>query len=73
MAKKTYLLDGLCCPNCAAKIQTETGRLQGVNHSSVDFPNKRLVLEFEGDESGLLSNVAAVAQKIDEDIVVKAC
>ena len=29
--KKTFLLKGLDCPNCAAKIEKEVGSLNGVS------------------------------------------
>ncbi|MDR0562850.1 MAG: cation transporter [Spirochaetaceae bacterium] len=72
MTKKNYLLDGLCCPNCAAKIEAQTGRLAGVRNAAVDFSSKRLTLEVEDGTSDFLPDVAAIARIVDEDIIVKA-
>jgi Cd2+/Zn2+-exporting ATPase len=72
MTKKTYVLEGLCCPNCAAKIDEQVKRLPGVRRASVDFPNTRLTIEFEGDENALLETIAGIARDVDEDITVKA-
>jgi Cd2+/Zn2+-exporting ATPase len=72
MTKKTYVLEGLCCPNCAAKIDKEVKRLPEVKRASVDFPNTRLTVEFEGNESSLLKTIAGIVRNVDEDIVVKA-
>jgi Cd2+/Zn2+-exporting ATPase len=72
MTRKTYLLEGLCCPNCAAEIDKKVKRLPEVKQASVDFPNTRLTLEFEGDESRLFETIAAIARNVDEDITVKA-
>jgi Cd2+/Zn2+-exporting ATPase len=72
MAKKTYLLEGLCCPNCAAEIDKEVKKLPVVKQAAVDFPNTRLTLEFEGDEKTLLNAIAGIVRNVDEDIIVKA-
>jgi Cd2+/Zn2+-exporting ATPase len=72
MTKKTYLLEGLCCPNCAAEIDKKVKGLSGIKRASVDFPNARLTLEFKGDESALLETIAGIARNVDEDITVKA-
>jgi Cd2+/Zn2+-exporting ATPase len=71
--RKTYLLEGLCCPNCAAKIDEKVKRTPGVKQAAVDFQNTRLSLEYEGDESSLLETIANIARSVDEDIAVKAC
>jgi Cd2+/Zn2+-exporting ATPase len=65
-------LEGLCCPNCAAEIDEKVKRLPEVKRASVDFPNTRLTLEFEGDEGVLLETIAGIVRNVDEDITVKA-
>jgi Cd2+/Zn2+-exporting ATPase len=72
MTRKTYVLEGLCCPNCAAEIDEQVKRLPAVKQASVDFPNTQLTVEFEGDESALLKIIAGIARNVDEDITVKA-
>ncbi|MDR0628052.1 MAG: cation transporter [Treponema sp.] len=73
MTRKTYLLEGLCCPNCAVKIDEQVKRLPGVKQTSVDFQSTRLSLEFEGDESSLPGAIAGIVRSVDEDIIVTAC
>lgn len=41
----TFLLEGLDCANCAAKIEKEVGKLDGVASASVDFVSKKLVVK----------------------------
>jgi Cd2+/Zn2+-exporting ATPase len=72
MTRKTYVLEGLCCPNCAAEIDEKIKRLPEVKQASVDFPNTRLTVEFEGNESVLFETIAGIARNVDEDINVKA-
>ena len=40
--KKTYLLDGLCCANCAAKIERGVAAIDGVTEASVSFLTTKL-------------------------------
>jgi Cd2+/Zn2+-exporting ATPase len=72
MTRKTYALEGLCCPNCAAEIDEEVKRLSEVRRASVDFPGALLTVEFDGDENALFESIAGIARNVDEDIVVKA-
>jgi Cd2+/Zn2+-exporting ATPase len=72
MTRRTYTLEGLCCPNCAAEIDERVKKLPEVREASVDFPNTRLVIEFEGNEATLFETIAGIARKVDEDIIVKA-
>jgi Cd2+/Zn2+-exporting ATPase len=45
MTEKTYLLEGLCCPKCAAKIEKHVAALDGVRSALVDFSAQKLILE----------------------------
>jgi copper chaperone CopZ len=72
MMQKTYDLEGLCCPKCAAEIDGAVKRLSAVKQASVDFSNARLAVEFEGDENALFVSIAGIVRNVDEDIVVTA-
>ena len=40
------ILEGLCCANCAAKIERqESGNINGVKSAVVDFVSKKLIME----------------------------
>jgi Heavy-metal-associated domain. len=69
---KKYILEGLCCTNCAAAIEREVGKVDGVKKAAVDFTTTSITVEFDGDESGIMKAVADISTEIDEDIVVKA-
>ena len=43
--KKTYLLEGLCCANCAAKIERGVADIDGVTDASVNFLTTKLTFE----------------------------
>ena len=44
---KVYLLKGLDCPNCSAKIEKEVGELGGVASSTVNLMNQTLEQQIE--------------------------
>ncbi|SHI03312.1 Heavy-metal-associated domain-containing protein [Sporobacter termitidis DSM 10068] len=69
---KKYILEGLCCTNCAAAIEREVGQAAGIKKAAVDFETTSITVEFDGDESGILKAVTDISTEIDEDIVVKA-
>nr|WP_314462502.1 cation transporter [uncultured Clostridium sp.] len=45
--KKIIKLEGLCCANCAAKIEKEVKKLSGVENASLSFMTQRLTMEVE--------------------------
>ena len=71
--RKQYELEGLCCGNCAAKIEEEVGGLNGVLGANVDFASKLLTVELS--EQAIPENIADQARKIskshDSDIELK--
>lgn len=70
--KKTYLLDGLCCANCAAKIEREVAGVDGVSEATVSFLTTKLT--FEGDDGkmqDILKKVKKIVKKIEPDVEMK--
>ncbi|MDR1986828.1 MAG: cadmium-translocating P-type ATPase [Treponema sp.] len=43
--KREYILDNLCCPKCAAKIEKHISALEGVSRALVDFSVQKLTIE----------------------------
>ncbi|HWR23206.1 MAG TPA: heavy metal translocating P-type ATPase [Feifaniaceae bacterium] len=71
-AKKEFLLEGLCCGNCAAKIERDIGKLEGVSAASVDFVSKTLTMEIADDTKAgsLVAQAGAIVKRHDSDIVM---
>ncbi|WP_243423372.1 cation transporter, partial [Intestinimonas butyriciproducens] len=42
MRRKTYLIDGLDCANCAAKIERKINQLEEVQEATLTFATKQL-------------------------------
>ena len=43
--KRVFILKGLDCPNCSAKIEKEVGELGGVASSTVNLMNQTLTVQ----------------------------
>lgn len=70
--KKALILEGLDCANCAAKIETQTKSLEGVNDATVDFVSKKLTIEVadKREFNRIFGEVAAIVKKIEPDVKV---
>ncbi len=70
--KKTYMLEDLCCANCASKIETDTGKIGGVTCANVNFMTQKLMVEYdETAEKELSKKVKKIVKKYEPDIEVK--
>ena len=47
--KKTYRINNIDCPNCAAKIESRIKKLEGVRSCEINFLSQRLTRETEAD------------------------
>lgn len=71
--KKELLLKGLDCANCAAKIENDVNKLQGVTGATVDFVSGTLFMEVAQEEnwSELLAQTEAIVKKHEPDVTLK--
>lgn len=70
--RKEFTLEGLCCGNCAAKIERDIGKLNGVSFSAVDFVAKTLTMEIENSsaENKLISQAEAIVKQHDSQVIM---
>lgn len=70
--ERSLYLNGLDCANCAAKIETEVGKLEGITHSSVDFVTKKLQIKVSNTEQmeDLEKKATEIIKKIEPDVTV---
>ena len=72
--KKIIKLEGLCCANCAAKIEEGVKKLDGVNSASLSFMTQRLIMEVEdGREEELVEAARTVAAKVEPVQSLRYC
>lgn len=70
--KKSFRLDGLCCANCATKIEREIGKLNGVTSVTVNFMTTKMVIEGVDDKiPDIISAAEKIVKKIEPDVVMK--
>lgn len=70
--KKIIKLEGLCCANCAAKIESGVKKLDGVKDATLSFMTQRLVIEAEdGREEEVVAAAKAVAAKVEPEAEFK--
>lgn len=70
--KKVIKLEGLCCANCAAKIEEGVKRLDGVKEAALSFMTQRLTLEVEDEKVDEVIEAARVlADKIEPEAEFK--
>ncbi len=72
--KKTFILEGLDCANCAAKIERGISSIKGVDQASVNFITTKLTVDIDdtcSDLEGILKQIKKTAKKVDSDIAVK--
>ena len=43
--KKIVRVEGLCCANCAAKLESQLNKIDGVNSAILNFMAKRIVFD----------------------------
>lgn len=70
--KQMFLLEGLDCANCAAKIERAIGALDGVSSASVNFMTTKLAVEAEeGDMEQIIAAVKKTVKKVEPDVKPK--
>jgi len=70
--KLVIMLEGLCCANCASKIEKESQNITNVSSSVVDFVAQKLILELENnsDKDNIVELVKQIVKKIEPDVKV---
>ena len=59
--KKKFILEGLDCANCAAKMEKAINELEGVKEATVNFMTTKLVIDGENEK---MPTIIAEAEKI---------
>lgn len=67
--KKKFKIKGLDCANCAAKIEDEIKKIDGVKDTNVSFMTENLKLEVADDSKfdEVLDEVCDVIKRVEPD------
>ncbi|MFL0246832.1 heavy metal translocating P-type ATPase [Candidatus Clostridium stratigraminis] len=70
--KKEFLLKGLDCASCAAKIEREISKIEGVKAAVVDFVSTKLFLEMDNktNDDFIIEKVNEIVKRIEPDVMV---
>ena len=62
--RKVYIIDGLDCANCAAKIERKINQLEEVEEATLTFATKQLRVTAK-DPDALLSQMLEIARSVE--------
>ena len=69
--KKRFMIEELCCANCAAKMEDAIRKLDGVESANINFLTQKLTLEAEEENfPRLLDEAERIIKKIEPDCVL---
>jgi len=65
-----YILKGLGCANCAAKMEEKINKLNEIKSASINFTTKTLTLELKEDvkENNVISKIDDIVKSIEPDV-----
>ncbi|HIX16557.1 MAG TPA: cation transporter [Candidatus Hungatella pullicola] len=70
--RKIIKLEGLCCANCAAKIEEGVKKIAGVENASLSFMTQRLTMEVPDDRAeAIVEECRKIACKIEPEAEFK--
>ncbi len=69
--KRSYKLQDLDCANCAAKMECDIAKLNGVNSANISFMTSKLVLDADpGSIDSVLDEAQAICSKYEPDCLI---
>lgn len=70
--KNKYKIKGLDCANCAAKLESEIQKVEGVSDASISFMTERLVIDLnEERKKEVMEKVKKVIKKEEPDVTIE--
>ena len=68
--ERIFLLKGLDCPNCSAKIEKEVGDLENVNSSSVNLMKQTLTIQTETFDNSIVEQIETIVHSHEPEVEV---
>ncbi len=69
---KTFILDEIDCPNCAAKAEANVKKIEGVEDASLSFLTQKLVVTAPDEIfDSLIEKIKEAVRKIEPDCEIK--
>ena len=68
---KTYRLTGLCCANCAARMERLIEKIDTVNDVTLNFMTTKLIVDMDENKvSETEEKIMAAVAKVSKEVVV---
>ena len=69
--RKIFKLTDLDCANCAAKMEKNIKKIQGVNDATVNFMTQKLTVDADDARfEGILQDIIKTIKKVEPDCAV---
>lgn len=69
--KCKFNIKGLDCANCAAELEREIAKVEGVESASISFMSEKLVIELDGtNKEKVMEKVRKVIKKEEPDVEI---
>ena len=66
--KKAFKVKGIDCPNCAAKLEKNLNKIEGITKATVNFTTEKMTIEADDDKfEALLEEAVALMKKLEPD------
>lgn len=69
--KFKFTIEGVDCPNCAAKLASMMEKLDGIDSAKINFLSEKLTVESSLGEEELLTVLRKTAKAFESGITVK--
>lgn len=70
--KKKFILEGLGCANCAAKMERAINKLDGVKEATVNFMTQKLIIEGEDEKMpSIVQEAEKIVKSIEAHVIMK--
>lgn len=73
--KKSYVVEGIDCANCATKIEDKINKIKGVSEATINFMMSKMIIETESDSEEefekVMADVKEILKKMEPDAVIK--
>ena len=69
--KIKYIITGLDCPNCAAKLASQMSNIDGVESAKINFLTEKLTVETALDEQVCYEALSKAAKAFSKDIKIE--
>lgn len=70
--KKKFILEGLDCANCAAKMENDISKLDGVKSASINLITTKLIIEAVDEKMQfIIESAEKIVKKYEPDVIFK--